>query len=102
MKKDNIYYNALRLAIPIMLQSAVTNAVGLVDNIMIGSLGTESISAVSIAGQVLFVFNMAVWGEMAGLGIYLADGAVFSGAGLPEYAIFDTSRRRKDRGYIFV
>lgn len=56
-----------------MIQNGITNAVGLVDNIMVGSLGTEAITAVSIAVQLLFVFNLAIFGGLSGPGIYGAQ-----------------------------
>lgn len=79
MKKDySIYKRALALAIPMMIQNGITNAVGLVDNLMVGSLGTESMTAVSIAGQLVFVFNLAIFGGLSGPGIY---GAQYYGYG---------------------
>ena len=74
----SIYKKALMLAIPMMIQSGIANAVVLVDNLMVGSLGTESISGVSIAGHLLFVFNLAVFGGLSGPGIY---GAQYYGYG---------------------
>lgn len=41
-KKSSIYSRVLQLAIPMMIQSGITNAVGLVDNLMVGSLGTKA------------------------------------------------------------
>lgn len=74
----NIYKQALRLAVPMMIQSGITNVVGLVDNLMVGSLGTESMTAVSIVGQLIFVFNLAIFGGLSGPGIY---GAQYYGHG---------------------
>lgn len=74
MKKDReIFKRALLLAVPMMIQNGITNAVGLVDNIMVGSLGTEAITAVSIVGQLIFVFNLAIFGGLSGPGIYGAQ-----------------------------
>lgn len=79
MKKDFVIYKkALTLALPMMIQNGITNAVGLVDNIMVGSLGTESITAVSVVSQLFFVFNLAVFGGLSGPGIY---GAQYYGSG---------------------
>lgn len=50
MKQNSIYKKALYLAVPMMIQNGITNAVSLVDNLMVGSLGTEKMTAVSIAG----------------------------------------------------
>ena len=61
------------LAVPMMIQSGITNAVGLVDNVMVGRLGTEAFTAVSIIGQLIFVFNLAIFGGMSGPGIYGAQ-----------------------------
>lgn len=76
--KNTIYKRALTLAVPMMIQNGITNAVGLVDNVMVGSLGTESMTAVSIVGQLIFVFSLAVFGGLSGPGIY---GAQYYGQG---------------------
>lgn len=81
MMEKEIYRRALRLAVPMMIQNGVTNMVGLVDNIMVGSLGTEAMSAVSIIGQLIFVFNLAIFGGLSGPGIY---GAQYYGQGNTE------------------
>lgn len=80
MKKINndIYKKTLLLAVPIMIQNGITNAVGLVDNLMVGSLGTEAMTAVSISGQLIFVFNLALFGALSGPGIF---GAQYYGKG---------------------
>lgn len=78
MREKEIYRRALRLAVPMMIQNGVTNMVGLVDNIMVGSLGTEAMTAVSIVGQLIFVFNLAIFGGLSGPGIY---GAQYYGQG---------------------
>lgn len=72
-KDNSVFRRALVLAVPMMIQNGITNAVGLVDNIMVGSLGTEAFTAVSIAGQLIFVFNLAIFGGMSGPGIYGAQ-----------------------------
>lgn len=73
MNSNNSYKKSILLAIPMMIQTGITNAVGLVDNVMVGSLGTESITAVSIVIQLFFVYNLAVFGAMSGPGIYCAQ-----------------------------
>ena len=61
MKQNTIYNKALKLAVPMMIQNGITNAVGLVDNVMVGSLGTEAMTAVSIVGQLNVWFNLAIF-----------------------------------------
>ncbi len=80
-RKNDIYKRAALLAVPMMIQNGITNAVGLVDNVMVGSLGTEAITGVSIVGQLIFVFNLAVFGGISGPGIY---GAQYYGQGNTE------------------
>lgn len=73
MKDRSIYRRALKLAVPMMIQNGITNMVVLVDNLMVGSLGTEAMTAVSIVGQLIFVFNLAIFGGISGPGIYGAQ-----------------------------
>lgn len=71
--QKNIYRRACALAVPMMLQNGITNMVSLVDNVMVGRLGTEAMTGVSIGGQLIFVFNLAVFGGLSGPGIYAAQ-----------------------------
>ncbi len=73
MRKREIFRRALMLAVPMMIQNGITNAVSLVDNVMVGKLGTEAFTAVSIVGQLIFVFNLAIFGGLSGPGIYGAQ-----------------------------
>lgn len=74
---DKAFYKmALTVAIPIMIQNGITNFVGLLDNIMVGRIGTEQMSGIAIVNQLLLVFNLAVFGAISGVGIF---GAQFFG-----------------------
>lgn len=74
---DKAFYKmVLAVAVPIMVQNGITNFVGLLDNIMVGSVGTEQMSGVAIVNQLLFVFNLAIFGSISGAGIF---GAQFFG-----------------------
>lgn len=73
MSDKHIYKKAMTLAVPMMIQNGITNAVSLVDNLMVGSIGTESMTAVSIVGQLIFVFSLAIFGGLSGPGIYGAQ-----------------------------
>lgn len=72
------YRMVLSIAIPIMIQNGITNFVGLLDNIMIGSVGTLEMGGVGVANQLLFVFNLSIFGAISGAGIF---GAQFFGKG---------------------
>lgn len=67
------YKTALTVAMPIMLQNLITNLVNMLDNLMVGSIGTEQMSGVAIVNQLLFIFNLAVFGAMGGVGIFTAQ-----------------------------
>ena len=72
------YRTALSVALPIMIQNGITNFVGMLDNIMVGRVGTSEMTGVSIANTLLFVFNLAIFGAVSGAGIF---GAQFYGRG---------------------
>lgn len=61
------YRMVLIVCIPIVIQNGFTNLASLLDNIMIGQLGTLSMSGVSISNQLFQVFNVSVFGAMSGL-----------------------------------
>ena len=63
----------LAVALPIMIQNAITNFVSLLDNVMVGQVGTAPMSGVSIVNGILFVFNMCVFGAASGPGIFTAQ-----------------------------
>ena len=71
---DRAFYRTLMMiAVPIMLQNGLTNLVSLLDNIMVGAVGTEQMTGVSIVNQLLFVFNLCIFGGLSGAGIYTAQ-----------------------------
>ncbi len=69
----SFYRRVFTLAFPIIIQNSITNMVALLDNLMVGQLGTAPMSGVSIANQLLFVFNLIVFGATSGTGIFTAQ-----------------------------
>ena len=67
------YKRALTLAVPILIQNGITNFVSLLDNIMVGQIGTVPMTGVSIANQLLLIFNLCILGATAGAGIFTAQ-----------------------------
>ena len=67
------YRTALALAVPIMIQTGITNFVNMLDNLMVGSVGTESMTGVAVANQIIFVFNLCIYGAVSGAGIFTAQ-----------------------------
>ena len=71
---DKAFYKMLMaIAVPVMLQNGLTNFVSLLDNIMVGAVGTEQMTGVSIVNQLLFVFNLCIFGALSGAGIFTAQ-----------------------------
>mgnify|MGYP003308338755 CR=1 FL=1 len=67
------YRRVLSVAIPIIIQNGISNFVNLLDNIMVGQVGTIPMSGVAIVNQLLFVFNLCVFGAASGAGIFTAQ-----------------------------
>ena len=67
------YKTVLTVALPIIIQNFITNLVSMLDNIMVGALGTEQMSGVSIENQIIFIYNLAVFGGLSGIGIFTAQ-----------------------------
>ena len=67
------YAMVLSVAVPIIVQNGISSFVNLLDNVMVGSLGTEQMSSVSIANQLIFVYNLCLFGGLAGAGIFTAQ-----------------------------
>ncbi|NCB91099.1 MAG: MATE family efflux transporter [Clostridia bacterium] len=63
----------LAIAVPIMIQNGITNFVSLLDNIMVGRIGTEQMSGVAIVNQLIFVYNLCIFGGLSGAGIFTAQ-----------------------------
>lgn len=72
----DFYRSVIRLALPIMIQNGITNFVNMLDNIMVGRIGTVEMTGVAVANQLLFVFNLCIFGAVSGAGIF---GTQFAG-----------------------
>lgn len=72
------YRRTIGVAVPIIIQNLITNFVSLLDNIMIGQVGTAPMSGVAIVNQLIFVFNLCIFGAVSGAGIFTAQ---FFGSG---------------------
>lgn len=71
---DKTFYKmVLSISLPIMVQNGITNFVGLLDNIMIGKIGTLEMSGPAIVNQILFVYMLCIFGAVSGAGIFTAQ-----------------------------
>ncbi len=69
----SFYKRVIWVSVPIMIQNGVTNFVGMLDNIMVGRVGTDSMSGVAIVNQLLFVWYLCFFGGLSGVGIFTAQ-----------------------------
>lgn len=64
------YKTTLLIVLPIIIQNTISNVVSLLDNVMVGQVGTLQMSAVAIVNQLMFVFYLCIFGGLAGPGIF--------------------------------
>lgn len=64
------YRSVFAIVVPMIIQNTITNVVSLLDNVMVGRVGTLQMSAVTIVNQLMFVFYLCIFGGMAGAGIF--------------------------------
>lgn len=67
------YKMVFMIALPMIIQNTITNFVNLLDNIMVGQLGTAQMSGVSVVNQLIFIFNLAVFGISSGAGVFTSQ-----------------------------
>ncbi len=70
------YKSTLHVVFPIIIQNMITNFVALIDNLMVGQVGTAEMSGVAVVNQLLFIFSLAIFGTQSAAGIF---GAQFYG-----------------------
>ena len=73
MSNKHFYKRVLAVALPIMIQNGITNFVQMLDNVMVGQVGTIPMSGVAIVNQLMFVFNLCIFGAASGAGIFTAQ-----------------------------
>ena len=74
IKQDRAFYGrVLSVALPMMIQNGITNFVQMLDNVMVGQVGTIPMSGVAIVNQLMFVFNLCIFGAASGAGIFTAQ-----------------------------
>ena len=68
-----LYKRFLIIALPIIIQNGITNFVSMLDNIMVGRVGSLEMSGVSIVNGLMFVYSLCVFGASSGAGIFTAQ-----------------------------
>ena len=67
------YKMVMLVALPIMIQNGFTNIVNMVDNVMVGRVGTDAMNGVSIVNQLMLIYNLSVFGALSGAGIFVSQ-----------------------------
>lgn len=71
---DKAFYKmVLGVSVPIMIQNAITNFVSLLDNLMVGKVGTEQMSGVAIVNQLVMVYFLCIFGGISAAGIFTSQ-----------------------------
>lgn len=71
---NKAFYKAtLAIAVPIMIQQFIATFVNLIDNIMIGSVGSLALTSVTVANKVYLIFNSTMFGICGAAGIFIAQ-----------------------------
>ena len=68
--EPHFYRKVAMVVLPMIVQNTLSNVVGLLDNVMVGQVGTLAMSSVAIVNQLMFVFMLCIWGALAGAGIF--------------------------------
>ena len=74
----DFYKKVFAIVLPMIIQNTITNVVNLLDNVMVGRIGTLQMSGLAIVNQLIFVFNLCIFGGLAGAGIFSTQ---YAGAG---------------------
>ena len=69
----DFYKGVFTIALPIMAQNGISNFVNMLDNLMVGRIGTEQLSGVSIVNDLMFVYQLCLFGAISGAGIFTAQ-----------------------------
>lgn len=72
-RKDPFFYkNVFTLALPIAAQSLITIGVNMLDNIMVGSLGDNALSSVSLANSFISIYHIFCMGLGMGASVLVS------------------------------
>lgn len=69
----DFYRRVAAVMMPILIQQVITTFVTLLDNVMVGQIGTEPMSGVAIVNRLFFVCYLCVFGTLSGAGIMTAQ-----------------------------
>lgn len=72
-RNDGFYKSLLLLAIPIILQNVISQSVAMTDTFMLGFVGQEEMSAVTLANSAFFVLSIIIFGFQSGESVMISQ-----------------------------
>lgn len=72
-REPGFYRKLLRLALPVVLQNLITTSLGFMDTFMVGLLGSEEMSAVTVANTPVFIMQLVSFGLISGSGVLISQ-----------------------------
>ena len=72
-KNRAFFRHLFMITFPIILQNGISTFVSLLDNIMVGQLGTMEMSGVSVVNQLMTVFYITIYGAASGATIFTSQ-----------------------------
>lgn len=73
MNQQPFFKNVIRIAIPVALQSMLQSSFSMIDQVMVGQLGSTSIAAIGIAGKFAFLYSVVIGAVTAIAGIMISQ-----------------------------
>ena len=73
MNQRPFFKNVIRIAIPVALQSMLQSSFSMIDQVMVGQLGSTSIAAIGIAGKFAFLYSVVIGAVTAIAGIMISQ-----------------------------
>lgn len=73
MKKENFFYTVIGIAVPVGLQSMLQSSFAMIDQLMVGQLGSTAVAAVEVAGRPAFIYSVVLGAVAAIAGIMISQ-----------------------------
>ena len=65
-REPGFYRRVFTLALPVVLQNLITTSLGFMDTFMVGLVGQEQMSAVTVANVPIYIIQLIVFGLQSG------------------------------------
>ena len=72
-RQKSFFQSVIQIAIPVALQSMLQSSFSMIDQVMVGQLGSTSIAAIGIAGKFAFLYSVVIGAVTAIAGIMISQ-----------------------------